>query len=107
MSNIFRRCDKCGKIFREDELEYSHDIPKYLGGNDKDGRHLLCKKCHDRYENMLLLNSYRFLFKKDPNFDFYSENRLDRIELMRKIKLNRNRPELKRYIKKIAKRWFL
>lgn len=48
--NYFRQCFKCKKEFNEKELEISHDFPKYLGGTDKDGRHLLCKKCHQDYE---------------------------------------------------------
>ena len=45
------RCDKCSKDFPENLLHYSHDIPKWLGGDDGNGRHLLCKDCHDEYEN--------------------------------------------------------
>ena len=57
-------CDKCGLDFEEKELDESHDIPKYMGGTDADGRHWLCKKCHEKYENeivkfccMLLISS--------------------------------------------------
>ncbi|RLG09560.1 hypothetical protein DRN73_09685 [Candidatus Pacearchaeota archaeon] len=32
------------------EKKSSHDIPKYLGGTDKDGRHWLCYECHKKYE---------------------------------------------------------
>ena len=45
-----RRCAHCGRIFSESELELSHDVPKYLGGTDKDGRHYLCHRCHKEYE---------------------------------------------------------
>ena len=45
------RCAKCGEEETiENKLDLSHDVPKYIGGTDKDGRHYLCKKCHDIYE---------------------------------------------------------
>ncbi len=34
----------------ENLLDLSHDVPKYIGGTDKDGRHYLCEKCHKIYE---------------------------------------------------------
>lgn len=46
------KCDKCGKDFLEKDIQVSHDIPKYLGGSDIDGRHNLCVKCHDIYEKL-------------------------------------------------------
>jgi len=52
------KCQKCEKEFEERELQLSHDIPKYIGGTDSDGRHWLCKKCHDIYERILF--SYLF-----------------------------------------------
>ena len=48
------KCDICNEEFMEIEIELSHDIPKWLGGEDKDGRHYLCKKCHKRYESEIL-----------------------------------------------------
>lgn len=47
------RCQKCGDDFPESEIQVSHDVPKYIGGTDKDGRHNLCKKCHDIYEKIV------------------------------------------------------
>jgi len=47
------KCFKCGNDFPEKEIHISHDIPKYVGGIDADGRHHLCKKCHDIYEKMV------------------------------------------------------
>lgn len=44
------RCSKCLKDFEEKNIHGSHDIPKWLGGKDSDGRHWLCKDCHDKYE---------------------------------------------------------
>lgn len=46
------KCSKCNDEFNESELQLSHDIPKYMGGADADGRHYLCKKCHDIYEKL-------------------------------------------------------
>lgn len=47
-------CDKCKEEFPERKLELSHDIPKYLGGLDSDGRRYLCSNCHKNYENEVL-----------------------------------------------------
>lgn len=55
-------CQKC-----EDNLsviEVSHDIPKYLGGFDCDGRHLLCFNCHNKYELTILSRCFIRLFHK-------------------------------------------
>ena len=46
------KCQKCGLDFPENEIQLSHDVPQYIGGLDADGRHNLCKKCHDIYERM-------------------------------------------------------
>ncbi|GEM_PF-3569597 len=43
-------CAYCEKYFSDGELELSHDIPRYLGGIDKDGRHYLCKDHHNYYK---------------------------------------------------------
>jgi len=47
-------CSYCKEEFQESELELSHDIPRYIGGTDKDGRHWLCKKHHNDYDNLIL-----------------------------------------------------
>ena len=47
------KCAWCNKEFPESEIDLSHDIPRYIGGTDKDGRHYLCKKHHDIYEKMV------------------------------------------------------
>lgn len=63
-----RKCFFCGAI---ENLEESHDIPCYLFINygnrqgqkneaDKHGRHLLCKKHHKEYEDLL-----NFFLKKE------------------------------------------
>jgi hypothetical protein len=46
-------CQKCQSDFPEKEIQLSHDIPKYISGTDKNGRHYLCKKCHDVYEKTI------------------------------------------------------
>lgn len=48
------KCAICKKIFPEEKLELSHNIPKYIGGTDLDGRHYLCAECHDVYERKIL-----------------------------------------------------
>ncbi len=58
------KCSKCKKEFEEHELDLSHDIPKYIGGTDKNGRHYLCKKCHKKYEQEVL-NIILMAFIKD------------------------------------------
>lgn len=55
------KCSKENIEYKENELDLSHDIPKYLGGTDLDGRHYLCKKCHIIYEKMVLVNCLKFL----------------------------------------------
>jgi len=47
------KCSGCKKDFPQNQLDLSHDVPKYAGGTDKDRRHYLCKKCHDIYERMV------------------------------------------------------
>ena len=44
------KCQDCERNFEEKDLQLSHDVPKYMEGTDKDGRHWLCKKCHGIYE---------------------------------------------------------
>lgn len=39
-------------MFKEEELQLSHDVPKYAGGTDQNGRHFMCKNCHREYEIM-------------------------------------------------------
>jgi uncharacterized protein with PIN domain len=46
------KCSKCNVDFLEKDIQESHDVPKYIGGTDLDGRHWLCKKCHDIYEKI-------------------------------------------------------
>jgi len=57
------KCDFCKDNFLENQLEESHDVPCYLFKGidrkekkqqaDKFGRHWLCKKCHNKYEEGL------------------------------------------------------
>lgn len=62
MEEIKRLCFKCKKEFFERELEVSHDYPKYLGGTDKDGRHLLCVDCHTHYDFCILSEIFLKLY---------------------------------------------
>jgi len=62
------KCDKCNKDFEERLIQSSHDIPKYIGGIDSDGRHWLCKDCHDKYDNLILIRCLNFV-GEEFNFD--------------------------------------
>lgn len=55
------KCSKCHEGFADKDLQLSHDVPKYIGGLDSDGRHYLCKKCHDIYERTLMSFMTRLL----------------------------------------------
>lgn len=59
-----RDCKHCGYIFDENDLEISHDKPRWLKGTDKDGRHYLCKDCHKEYELLVLKIALRYVFKR-------------------------------------------
>ncbi len=54
-------CSICKEEFDRSKLQESHDIPKYIGGTDKDGRHLLCKDCHKEYDKKLLKEFLKFI----------------------------------------------
>lgn len=56
-------CDKCNLDFKEPKIQDSHDVPKYMGGKDKDGRHWLCEDCHKKYEFEVLKLSIMTLIK--------------------------------------------
>jgi len=87
------KCQKCEKEFEEKDLQISHDIPKYLGGTDLDGRHWLCKNCHDKYESTILIY-YLSIIEEE----FLEE---DKITLMKEIsKLSK---PIKSNFRKIAK----
>jgi hypothetical protein len=61
-------CQKCGEKNAWHEL--SHDIPRYLGGFDCDGRHWLCVECHNKYERIILSRCFIRLFHQLlPFFD--------------------------------------
>lgn len=55
------KCEKCKQDFPESEIQLSHDIPRYAGGTDSDGRHWLCKKCHDIYERRVASIIWQFV----------------------------------------------
>jgi len=55
------KCSKCDKNFPENKIQLSHDVPKYIGGTDKDGRHYLCERCHDIYERKVFAVMVKWL----------------------------------------------
>lgn len=55
------KCNNCPKEFLEKEIQLSHDVPKYIGGTDRDGRHYLCQKCHDIYEKCVFVSMVKWL----------------------------------------------
>ena len=82
MKKIFlMNCSKDGISFNEKELQLSHDIPRYMGGTDKDGRHWLCKKHHLQYERKILMRIYLELFNEllpySDEEGFYSKYMLE------------------------------
>jgi len=75
------KCERCGDELKENELQLSHDVPKYMGGTDADGRHYACKKCHDIYEKIAFSVAWKFMPKE--NFS-----------------------KIKKALQNFAKRWF-
>jgi len=59
------KCDKCKLDFEEEDLELSHDVPRWIGGVDLDGRHWLCKKCHRIYEWVVIKHIWIFIEDKE------------------------------------------
>lgn len=55
------KCQKCGDEFEEKDIHVSHDVPKYMGGTDVDGRHHLCQKCHNIYEKIAFSVAFKEL----------------------------------------------
>ena len=86
------KCDKCKKDFEERELDCSHDIPKYLGGTDLDGRHHLCKGCHNKYEKLILVACLKYI----------GEELVDGEEIMWMKELSRQSEELKQIFRGFA-----
>lgn len=78
---IILKCFLCN--IEENELELSHDIPKYLGGNDSMGRRWLCKNHHEEYEFKILYCCYLAMFGIRIKED---KEKLNYIPLMNKIK---------------------
>jgi len=72
-------CQKCLKDFPSEMMEASHDIPKYVGGMDQDGRHSLCKSkgehigCHDKYEREILSRCFMLAFKREIPLSEFKE----------------------------------
>jgi hypothetical protein len=89
------KCEKCFEDFEEKEIEVSHDIPKYLGGTDKDGRHNLCKKHHKDYDDLILKECL-----KSVGEEFNEEERISWM-----IELSKQREDLKIEFRSIARKW--
>lgn len=62
---MIRPCKKCGFEFDERDLQLSHDVPRYMGGFDSDGRHKLCKKCHTDYEIRIAMLIFKEFMPKE------------------------------------------
>ena len=72
------KCTKCEKDFPEHKIHESHDVPCYIfkGRNrqekkpqaDMYGRHWLCEKCHEEYEEGLRLSFKVRAIKFSKNF---------------------------------------
>lgn len=60
-------CMKCGDKHEEEDIDTSHDIPKYMGGTDRDGRHMLCKKCHNKYDLRIFAIASGYIKNLSPN----------------------------------------
>lgn len=88
-------CQKCNRNFTEEFLELSHDIPKYTGGTDKDGRHWLCKDCHKDYDNLILYKILEFLGEEELVVE-------EKILWMKE--LSRQSEDLKKQFRKIARK---
>ena len=58
-------CYRCSDNLPECEIDSSHDIPKYMDGKDIDGRHWLCKECHDVYERRVLKRCFKLVFHEN------------------------------------------
>jgi len=63
------KCNKCKEEFEEKDLELSHDVPKYMGGIDLNGRHWLCKDCHKEYEWEVIKVCFMNFVKHLPEFE--------------------------------------
>lgn len=98
-----RRCKKCGLIITE--YQTSHDVPKYIGGTDLDGRSMLCKDCHFKYDNMILSNIY---IKHHKRLVKYPKNHHERTVAMMKLKLadDKLKREYRETAKEVKKRFF-
>lgn len=73
-------CTKCGDKFKEERLlDLSHDIPKWMGGTDSDGRRYLCNKCHKNYDKKILNDCLNFIglgLVEEPSEIIYWQKKL-------------------------------
>ena len=92
--NFTLKCFKCGKVLPESEMHLSHDIPKYLGGTDKDGRHYLCPDHHFDYEIRILCECLKSI----------GEELIEGEEMQLMIALSKQPEELKIKFREIAQK---
>jgi len=60
------KCEKCGMLFLENEIEEHHIFPKEFGGTDKDGRIDLCWECHQGLKGIhKYIKDNLFIFTKE------------------------------------------
>ena len=60
------KCKKCGYSGEsESEIELHHILPKFMGGEDKDGRVYLCKKHHGILHNTIPSIIWKFVKDKE------------------------------------------
>lgn len=90
---IVMKCGKCGIELPEREIELSHDIPKYMGGTDKDGRHYLCRACHNTYELLVI----------EKCSEFFSEKFFPHEKIKWMIKISKQRGKLKEKFRILAR----
>jgi len=91
---MINTCSLCKrKVETESDLELSHDIPRWMGGTDKDGRHYLCHECHKNYEKkilqecILLIPDFPILDSETLNKIFWNELKNQPAEMKAKFRL--------------------
>lgn len=93
------KCQKCNKKFEEKDIELSHDIPKYLGGTDLDGRHWLCKNCHYNYDEEIILRCLKYLGEKfDGNIIGWQKELSKQPKRLKEI--------LREFAKQVKEEWY-
>ncbi len=87
-------CEEKGKT------QCSHDIPKYIGGTDKDGRHNLCEDCHKKYDKKHLKIFLEFVGEKFNEDCMWFEVKALQIEISKLKNLHSTFRDMAKQIKK-------